>query len=220
MSKQESISKLRQFQSSEIFWIVFLTIFFSVGLVGISLPQYRDFMVTLSPFHLLLTYFVLFISRKDKRDQFIYFSFLIFVIGILVEAIGTNTGLLFGSYKYGQTLGLKMFGVPLIIGVNWVTMVVCSSTLVNKLPLKFVYKVLLAGFVMTSLDFLIEPVAVKLDYWSWSNSEIPLYNYLCWFVISLPMHYFYMKWKLVENNRVPVGVFVLILFFFLILNFV
>jgi len=220
MMKSKADFELKDLLKMEIFWIVLITIFFAVGTIGIALPDYRDTLVRLSSFHLLLTFIVLYYSRKDKKEKFFLFAFLIFVLGILVESIGTNTGILFGDYKYGVTLGAKVFGVSLIIGVNWATMVVCSSTLVHRLKLKLIWRSVLAAVLMTSLDFLIEPVAIKLNFWSWAGGEIPIYNYICWFVISLPMHYFYMKWNLAENNSVPKAVFVLLAIFFLVLNFV
>ena len=220
MTEDKPSTFLTDLLKKEIFWIVLITIFFAVGTIGIAIPEYRDTLVPLSPLHLLLTFVVLYYSRKGKKDKFFLFAFLVFLIGIAVESVGTNTGLLFGDYAYGPTLGKKIFGVPLIIGVNWATMVVCSSTLVFSLNIKLIWKVLLAALLMTALDFLIDPVAIKLNFWSWANGEIPIYNYICWFVISLPMHYFYMKWNLVENNSVPKAVFVLLTIFFLVLNFV
>ncbi len=220
MKKKIEISNRNTFLYSETFWILFITIFFTVGLVGIALPEFRKYLLPLSSFHLLLTFLVLYFSRKGKKDKFLLFTFLVFVIGLLVEAIGVNTSLLFGHYTYGQVLGYKIFGVPLIIGVNWATMVVVSSTLTYRLNTTWFWKVVLAASIMTGLDFLIEPVAIKLGYWTWQNNQIPLYNYFCWFVISLPMHYFYMKWNLVENNIVAKTVFVLLAIFFFVLNLV
>jgi putative membrane protein len=219
MSKQKA-SGIKAFIGTEMFWIVFASIFFAVGTVGIALPDYREELVPLSSFHLLLTFAILYFSRKGKKDKFLLFSFLVFLLGLIVESFGTNTGLLFGNYRYGPTLGWKVFGVPLIIGINWATMVVCSSTLIATLKLNLIQKALIAALLMTALDFLIEPVAMDLNFWQWKNGEIPLYNYICWFLISLPMHYFYMKWKLVENNSVPKAVFLLLTIFFLVLNFV
>ena len=220
MKKKIEISKRNTFLYSETFWILFITIFFTVGIVGIALPEFRKYLLPLSSFHLLLTFLVLYVSRQGKKDKFLLFTFLVFVIGILVEAVGVNTSLLFGHYTYGQVLGYKIFGVPLIIGVNWATMVVVSSTLTYRLNITLFWKVFLAASIMTGLDFLIEPVAIKLGYWTWQDGQIPLYNYFCWFAISLPMHYFYMKWNLVENNKVAKTVFVLFAFFFFVLNLV
>jgi putative membrane protein len=38
---------------------------------------------------------------------------------------------------------------------------------------------------MTGLDYLMEPVAVENGYWYWKDGKIPLYNYVCWFLVAL-----------------------------------
>jgi putative membrane protein len=43
---------------------------------------------------------------------------IIAVAGFFIEAIGVNTGLIFGNYVYKTTLGWKFLETPLIIGVN------------------------------------------------------------------------------------------------------
>jgi putative membrane protein len=218
MKSKEIIVSDKKWWTSEVFWIVLLAIFYTVGIVGISSEKFRELIVPLSSAHLFLTFLVLYFSRFGKKYLFLLYVFLLFFIGLLVEIIGTKTGLLFGNYYYGETLGGKLFGVPIIIGINWATLVVCSSTIVNKLKIKLWPKVFLAAILMTSMDFLIEPVAIKLDYWQWKSDVIPIYNYACWFVISLPMHFFYIKWNLVENNKVPKAVYGMMLFFFIVLN--
>ena len=54
----------------------------------------------------------------------------IFIFGYSVELIGIKTGLLFGEYSYDTALGFKLLDVPLIIGLNWVIIVVASSSIV------------------------------------------------------------------------------------------
>jgi putative membrane protein len=41
-----------------------------------------------------------------------------------------------------------------------------------------------SAIAMTMLDFLIEPIAIDLDFWSWEATAIPLTNYLAWFAAS------------------------------------
>ena len=71
---------------------------------------------------------------------------------------------------------------------------------------------------MVFLDFLMEPVANDLDFWYWKNDQIPLYNFVCWFAISLILQYFYgYIYKLAESNRVfNVLYFVMVIFFSLL----
>ena len=54
-----------------------------------------------------------------KPKQMLAF-FLIFLLGFVVEVVGVQTGLIFGSYSYGATLGVKLFDTPLLIGLNWI----------------------------------------------------------------------------------------------------
>ena len=56
---------------------------------------------------------------------------LIFWTGILVEFLGVNYGLLFGEYSYGKNLGPKLFGVPFLIGMNWVILTTISGSISN-----------------------------------------------------------------------------------------
>ena len=43
---------------------------------------------------------------------------------------------------------------------------------------------ILVALLMVCFDLLMEPAAVKLDYWTWMNGDIPLQNYLVWFGLS------------------------------------
>ena len=80
-------------------------------------------------------------------------------------------------------------------------------------------KVLFGALVMVVYDLIMEPVAIRLDMWSWGGDVIPLQNYIAWFVISLVflamMHFGRIK---TENKIAPwlLGVQAC---FFLILNF-
>ena len=50
---------------------------------------------------------------------------------------------------------------------------------------KGVWLIFLPPVLMTSLDLLIEPVAIKLGFWFWKNDIIPLQNYAMWFVTCI-----------------------------------
>ena len=57
----------------------------------------------------------------------------IFLAGFVVEMIGTNSGLIFGGYTYGPTLGLKVGETPVLMGLNWIMMIYLTATPVRKL---------------------------------------------------------------------------------------
>ena len=181
-------------------------------------PAYRSFFVNLSFFHLLLSFLVLLLSRKSYGVKFWGFIGLAFLTGMLAEWIGVHTGLLFGDYQYSSVLGPQIFEVPLIIGINWAMLSIVAAAMLQKLKLNFIFEVGLAALMMVFLDFLMEPVAIKLNYWSWKNGIIPIYNYVCWLGISLVIQLVYRKWRLNEANNVAIALFFYIIAFFSILN--
>ena len=198
--------------------ILFIGIFYVVGIVGMYFPTYRSFFVNLSFFHLLLSFLVLLLSRSSYGNKFWGFIALAFFTGMLAEWIGVHTGLLFGDYKYGPVLGPKVFAVPVIIGINWAMLSIVSAAMLKKLKLNFYLEVILAAILMVFLDFLMEPVAIKLHFWNWKNNQIPLYNYVCWLLVSLLIQFAYRKWRLNEANNVAIALFFYIIAFFSVLN--
>lgn len=199
--------------------IIFIGIFYLVGLVGMSIGPYKSFFVGLSFFHLLLSFGVLLLGRKKYGSRFWLFIGLSLLTGMTVEWIGVHTGLLFGDYHYGQVLGPKLFDVPLIIGVNWAMLSVVSAALLAALQLGFWLEVIVAAILMVFLDFLMEPVAVKLGFWYWKGGVIPIFNFVCWFFTSLLLQFVYRKWRLNETNNVAVALFIYMTIFFTFLNF-
>jgi putative membrane protein len=109
--------------------------------------------------------------------------------------------------------------VPLIIGVNWAMLSVVSAALLSSLKLAFWLEVILAAILMVFLDFLMEPVAVKLGFWYWKGGVIPSFNYVCWFLIAGLLQFVYRKWRLNETNNVAVALFIYMTIFFTFLNF-
>lgn len=199
--------------------ILFIGVFYLVGLLGISLDSYKSFFVGLSFFHLLLSFGVLILARKKHSSAFWLFMISAFGLGMLAEWIGVHTGALFGQYQYGHILGPKLLGVPLIIGINWAMLSIVSASLLATLKLHFWVEVALASLLMVFLDFLMEPVAVKLGFWNWHNGKIPVFNYICWLLLSLVLQIMYRKWRLNEKNNVAVALFIFMTVFFSVLNF-
>jgi putative membrane protein len=184
-----------------------------------SVGPYRTFFTGLSFFHLLLSFGILLLGRKKNTPLLWGFIGLAFATGMVVEWIGVHTGFLFGNYQYGSVLGPKLLGVPLIIGINWAMLSIVSAALISSLKFGFWLEVSAAAILMVFLDFLMEPVAVKLGFWFWKGGIIPAYNYICWLGISLFLQFVYRKWRLNEANNVAVALFIYMTIFFTFLNF-
>ena len=197
--------------------IAVLVIFYMVGVVGLSLESYRSSFLELSFMNLALSFTLLLIGRNNHSKGFYTFAFFAFTIGMTVEWIGVHTGLLFGDYFYGENLGFKIVEVPFIIGINWLMLTMISASVAQYAKFHWLIKSVLAALLMLVLDLLIEPVAIKSDYWTW-NGEIPISNFVTWFIIALVLQLVYFKFKLAEKNKVAVSLYFLQFLFFLILN--
>jgi putative membrane protein len=191
-----------------------ILIFHVVGLVGLILPFTRPIFLYIVPFHLLLMLAVLVLNHKQIDSRFISFLFTIFILGLVAEWVGIHTHFLFGDYSYGNTLGLKLSGVPLIIGCNWFMLIYSIGVLMQRSRLKnFLIRSLIGALLLVLLDVLIEPVAIYFDYWHWANPIIPLKNYLCWFGVSFLMLLLFEAFRFKQQSIVAT-IFLLIQFAF------
>ena len=167
--------------------IILLFIFHLVGAVGLSL-SFRELFLALTPFNLLLSLGLYIWANDDFSADFFKLCAVLFAIGYFVEVIGVNTGILFGEYTYGEALGFKVLNTPLMIGVNWILLSISIFSVSNFFLKKKWPTILLASVLMVLMDVLIEPVAISLDFWSWAAVDIPLQNYVMWFIVSLIMN--------------------------------
>lgn len=197
--------------------LLILIVFYSVGVIGLH-TNLRGSFLSLTPFNLLLSFGCLYLSFKDLSLKKHLDFLLIALAGYAIEWIGIHTSYLFGNYHYGSVLGFKFDDVPLIIGLNWVLLTFSASAIVNKWKIPLLLKAIIAGALMTALDWLMEPIAVKSGFWWWENGTIPVYNYICWMLFSTLFSYCILKRKTVETNKVSIGLFMIIALFFAILN--
>lgn len=161
-----------------------ISIFYAVGIAGLTWEETRSIFQFLTPFHLLLSAAILFYFHQDWNKSFLIFGILTFLIGMTAEIIGVKTGLIFGDYIYGPVLGLKLMEVPLIIGVNWLILAYMWGKLGADLNIPPVFSAIVASIGMVAMDFLIEPVAIALDFWAWTSGDIPISNYLGWLAVA------------------------------------
>ncbi|NMB82671.1 MAG: carotenoid biosynthesis protein [Ignavibacteria bacterium] len=163
----------------------FLIIIFAVGIVGHINSGTRELMLLLTPLTLFITMGVVFYSLiLESNSKLILWFFLTYFLTYLLEVVGVKTGIIFGNYNYGSTLGLKVFDVPLIIGLNWVFVILGGTSIAQKVTSDRTLSALITAMIAVAFDLILEPVAIKLDYWTWQNDTIPVRNYLAWFVIS------------------------------------
>lgn len=190
------------------------------GIVGLSIDSTRDLFQSLTPINLFLTAVIVFHFEEIKSPRYFIFLVSTILFGFFVEVLGVKTGIIFGEYSYGETLGPKVFDVPLAIGLNWAILIYCTGLFARSVAHSKVPTVVVGAGLMTVIDIIIEPVAIKLDFWTWLNDDIPLQNYLGWFISSLILHslFYYLMPK--SNNSLAPRLLYILIGFFIALNFI
>ena len=155
-----------------------------VGLIGIAFPVSRDFFLSLSPLNLLLSFGLVLSLHRVWTPRFAGLLVVYFLAGFGVEVLGVQTGWPFGQYHYLAALGPKLWGVPLIMGVNWALLLYATIGLAGRLVAPTGLRIALAAAGMVFVDSWIEPISADLDFWQWSIGHAPLVNFLGWFVVS------------------------------------
>lgn len=196
-----------------------IVLFHAVGLTGFLIPELEGLFIKLVPFHLLLMLSLLILTAADNSPDLKIFALVIYSLGFLIELIGVNTGLVFGGYTYGKALGIKLWATPLMIGVNWMILVYSAGVFLEQFKLKSsVLFAILGALILTAIDFLIEPVAVRFDYWSWNEGIIPVQNYIGWYLFTFLLFMLFRKMNFKKENKAAILLLFVQALFFLILN--
>lgn len=204
---------MQRTQKDKRVWAI-VAIIYAVGLVGFLLPALRDLFVWLIPFNILFAFAILCLGE----ERFTWKKALLFLLcaafGFMYELAGTKTGIIFGEYAYGTSLGIQLWGVPLLIGLNWFFIVYTSLSVASALTRSQVGIVFLAPAFMVLYDVLLEPFAVRNHMWAWAHGEIPLRNYLAWYAGGWVLSALAVWGKFDIKNRYAAGLFwVQVLFF-------
>jgi putative membrane protein len=190
--------------------ILVLVFFHLIGLIGFL--THPNKFTNLSYVNLLLSLVLILVSAKQTNYIF-YLSLLsIAIVGFIAEVIGVKTGLLFGNYEYGDAFGYKLFNVPLMIGINWAILSYTTLQLVsfkNRLV-----NAVFASVLMVFLDFFIEQSAQLYDFWYWKNGEIPIKNYIDWFLVAFVVNFSFEPILKKHENQLTKQFYVVQLLFF------
>ncbi len=192
-----------------------LIIIHTVGFVGISFfPELG--LTSVSELNLIIS-FALILLPATIQDLWKKIG-VIFLLGMSVEILGVATGYPFGNYHYGDSLGSKIFDVPLIIGVNWFTIAYISYHLAKSFIANAYLRIFASTLFMLVLDMLLEPIAPKLDYWHWENDVIPTMNFVSWYLVGVACVYIIDLNNQETVNRSARNLFFIQFVFFVLLN--
>ncbi len=197
-----------------------LIIFYAVGILGLTYPPTKSYFEILSPYTLIMNMALLLLYHKpwSLKHMILYIS--IAITGLLVEIVGVETGLVFGDYHYKDVLGAKFLNTPLIIGINWLMLIYFAYHLTGLIRLPRWLKIIAGALLMVNYDLVLEPVAIRMNMWSWPGGDIPLQNYIAWFIISMLFLSLLHAFKIKESNRIATGLFAIQAGFILSLNLI
>ena len=190
-------------------------IFHVSGLIGIIYSN-ASWFIKETPFNLLLSFTLLIINFKWNKKLF-FLVIICFSIGMISEIIGVKYGILFGEYSYGNALGIKFLGVPLIIGINWCILVFITGYISRFFFDSLIARTFLGIFLMLSLDIVMEPIAPILDFWKFKQGLASFNNYVGWAIVSFPLQLLFHRLNHNIEGTFPFHLYILQLIFFTIL---
>ncbi|HCY40857.1 MAG TPA: carotenoid biosynthesis protein [Prolixibacteraceae bacterium] len=196
---------------------IIVVLWYCVGVAGFMIPPLRPLFQLLTPWGMLGAVLLLMYFHEPKNLK----SWLAFagiaLIGFFAELIGVNTQRIFGHYVYGEALGFKLWNTPLTIGINWLVLVYCISSIAKTIRDRW-YFPLVGAAAMVAFDWVMEPVAVAVGMWNWPEGSIPLKNYMDWFLVSGFLFLMIRILKIEINNRIAGILLLMQVVFFLALN--
>ena len=112
--------------------------------------------------------------------------------GLAVEVLGVSTGVPFGQYRYAGSLGVQVFGVPVVVALAWTMMAYPAYVVSERIGGGLFRRIVVGGWALASWDLFLDPQMVQAGHWEWSThgpalAGIPLTNYLAWFVVASAM---------------------------------
>lgn len=186
-----------------------------VGFLGILTPIFHELTLSLSGINLWFVLVFLLVHHENWNIKEAAWMTLVFLVGFFVEVAGVKTGLIFGEYYYGETLGIKLFDVPLTMGVNWLLMCYTTVYIVRNINVPKLLQGILAALIMVLMDLVMEPVAMAFGFWQWLDDQVPFRNYMAWFLTASILNtlWFYINEKGI--NKMAQWVFIYLITFFI-----
>lgn len=194
--------------------------FFNIfGSILLFFDPLRQSVLNLTPIHLFAMFALFLWANSYFSIKLIKAIIVIYLIGVLAEVLGVRYNIIFGNYYYGNSLGLQVFEVPIIIGFNWLTLSFATYGVSSYLFKNKTIITVFASILMVLTDYIIEPMAGALDFWYWAGGNIPIQNYVGWFFVSLIIHSILVKMNFKFNIKLCLALLLSQILFFTIQYF-
>jgi uncharacterized membrane protein len=115
----------------------------------------------------------------------------IYGLTLAVEFVGVKSGLIFGSYRFTEMLGIRWFGiVPAVIPLAWFNIAVPSFVAASLAFPRGAMRIVGGAALMLAWDLCTDPLmGHRYPFWIWHQPGqyygIPVSNFVGWFLTGL-----------------------------------
>jgi uncharacterized membrane protein len=114
------------------------------------------------------------------------------VPGFAVEALAVHTGFPFGHYRYASSLGVRVWGVPIVIALAWTMFAWPAALVARRLVRSYTGRVVVGAWALAAWDLFLDPQMVAAGHWRWQFPSphlpgvdtVPLTNYAGWLLAA------------------------------------
>jgi bisanhydrobacterioruberin hydratase len=174
--------------------IVLVIVVFAIsGFIGLGMSRFPD---VFNQYNHLSSLFLTLVALSSYITTIKWFGLRkggmivasISVFAFFIETFALITGFPYGEFTYSDDLGGKIFGLaPWTIFFGWTPFVLASAVISRKYYNENKWRfILLNTMFLVIIDLVLDPAAVALGYWSYSNPsfyyDVALMNYFGWFI--------------------------------------
>ena len=199
----------------EITSIAIIWLFHVSGILGLIYGN-SEWFISATPLILSINFALLLINCNSHK-WFFHMVILGFLTGMITEILGVQRGWIFGDYKYGNALGYKILGVPMLIGVNWALLTIITAAIAQQFYENLFMRIVIGVCLMIFLDLLIEPIAPVLDFWAFEGGNAPLQNYIGWTAVAIFLQSIFHYFRIEVKGWFPNQLYILQIIFFTVL---
>ena len=199
----------------EVISIAIIWLFHVCGILGIIYGN-SEWFISATPLNLSINFALLLINCNSHK-WFFHMVVLGFLTGMITEILGVQRGWIFGDYQYGNALGYKILGVPILIGVNWALLTIITAAIAQQFYENLFMRIIIGVCLMIFLDLLIEPIAPVLDFWAFEGGNAPLQNYIGWTAVAIFLQSIFHYFRLEVKGWFPNQLYLLQIIFFTVL---
>ena len=199
----------------EITSIAIIWLFHVSGILGIIYGN-SEWFISATPLILSINFALLLINCNGHK-WFFHMVILGFLTGMITEILGVQRGWIFGDYQYGDALGYKILGVPVLIGVNWALLTIITAAIAQQFYDNLFMRIVIGACLMIFLDLLIEPIAPVLDFWAFEGGNAPLQNYIGWTAVAIFLQSIFHYFRIEVKGWFPNQLYILQIIFFTVL---